>query len=103
MIVCESMLDALTCWQYGSYAVALNGLGNSLQFEQLRDLSCRELILATDNDDAGMKARDRIRKNVKNKLIRQFEIPHIKRADGKVTKDINDLTKLEFMRLRKTF
>lgn len=103
IIICESMLDALTCWQYGSYAVALNGLGNDLQFKQLRDLPCRELILATDNDIAGITARERIKKNVSNKLIREFEIPHIKRANGTVTKDINDLSKPEFMRLSKIF
>ncbi len=103
IIVCESMLDALSCWEFGSYAVALNGLGNDLQFKQLRELNCRELILATDNDEAGRKARARIRKNVRNKIIKEFDIPHIKRADGKVTKDINDLTKQEFMRLSKHF
>ena len=35
LIVCESMLDALTAWVYGKPAVALNGLGNDLQFRQL--------------------------------------------------------------------
>lgn len=103
IIVCESMLDALTCWQYGSYAVALNGLGNGLQFKQLRAMPCRELILATDNDEAGMKARARIRKNVTNKIIREYDIPHIKRENGKFTKDINDLTEAEFKRLLPLF
>lgn len=96
VIVCESMIDALTCWVYGKYAVALNGLGNDLQFKQLRQLPVRKLILATDNDSAGLKARQRIIDNVTNKLITQYVIPHIKRKDGKVTKDINDLTKEEF-------
>ena len=35
VIVCESMIDAITCWVYGKYAVALNGLGDELQFRQL--------------------------------------------------------------------
>lgn len=96
VIICESMLDALTCWVYGKVAVALNGLGNDLQFQQLRDLHCRKLILATDNDEAGMKARQRIRQNVKNKLITEYIIPA-----GK--KDINDLTESEFMRLEEVF
>lgn len=96
VIICESMLDALTCWVYGKYAVALNGLGNDLQFKQLRQLPVRKLILATDNDSAGLTARQRIIDNVTNKLITQYVIPHIKRKDGKVTKDINDLTKEEF-------
>jgi len=96
LIVCESMIDALTCWQYGKYAVALNGLGNELQFKQLRELSCRKLILATDNDKAGMSARATIAKNVKNKILTQYIIP-----EGK--KDINDLTQEEFDELREIF
>lgn len=99
VIVCESMLDALTCWVYGKYAVALNGLGNDLQFKQLRQLPVRKIILATDNDERGMQARKRIAKNVTNKLITQYVIPHIKRKDGKETKDINDLEYKEFTRL----
>lgn len=96
IIVCESMIDALTCWQYGKYAVALNGLGNDLQFKQLRDLPCRTLIIATDNDEAGMKARERISKNVKNKILKQYIFP-----EGK--KDINDLSKEEFDNLTEIF
>ena len=60
IIICESMIDALTAWVYGKYAVALNGLGTDLQFRQLRDLPCRKYILATDADKAGMDARRRI-------------------------------------------
>ncbi len=96
VIVCESMLDALTCWEYGDYAVALNGLGNGLQFKQLRDMPCRELVLATDNDEAGQNARARIRKNVRNKIIKEIVIP-----DGK--KDINELTNAEYKRARIIF
>jgi DNA primase len=101
IIVCESMLDALTCWVYGKYAVALNGLGNDLQFKQLKQLSCRTLILATDNDSRGMEARQRLRKHLEHsKIIKEYLIPHIKRPDGKITKDINDLTREEFNALR---
>ena len=96
LIVCESMIDALTCWQYGKYAVAFNGLGTDLQFRQLRELPCRKLILATDNDEAGLKARARIRKNVPNKLITEYVLP-----EGK--KDINELSKEEFDELEEDF
>ena len=96
VVVCESMIDALTCWVYGKFAVALNGLGNNLQFEQLRKLKVRKLILATDNDEAGMKARQRIAKNVTNKILTQYIIP-----EGK--KDINDLTLEEFLSLNENF
>ena len=96
LIVCESMLDALTAWQYGKYAVALNGLGNELQFKQLRELSCRKLILATDNDEAGLNAREHIRANVKNKLITEYKFP-------KGKKDLNELDFTEFENLLEIF
>ena len=96
IIVCESMIDALTCWQYDKYAVALNGLGTNYQFEQLRQLPTRHLILATDNDEAGMNARQRIAKNVPNKLITQYILP-----EGR--KDINELSKEEFDNLQEIF
>lgn len=96
LIVCESMLDALTAWVYGKPAVALNGLGSELQFKQLREVSARKLILATDNDTAGMKARKRIRANVKNKLITEYIFP-----DNR--KDLNELTKEEFKNLEEIF
>ena len=97
VIVCEGMIDALTCWVYGRYAVALNGLGNELQFKQLRDLPCRKLILATDMDKAGKSARDRIRKNVPNKIITEY-VWNVDKA-----KDINDMDKQMFDRLEEIF
>jgi DNA primase len=96
VIVCESMLDALTAWVYGKPALALNGLGTELQFEQLRHLPFRKIILATDNDEAGMKARKRIRANVKNKIITEYILP-------KGKKDLNELTEEEFNNLEEVF
>lgn len=96
IIVCESMLDALTCWVYGKYAVALNGTGSELQYNQLNELGCRKLILATDNDDAGRKARFNIREKVKNKLITEYVLPSNR-------KDINELSQEEFENLSEVF
>ena len=96
VIVCESMIDALTAWQYGKYTLAMSGLGTRLQFQQLSNLPCRKLILATDNDKAGMEARKRIRANVRNKIITEYLLP-----EGK--KDLNDLTKEEFDNLQEVF
>lgn len=96
VIVCESMIDALTAWQFGKYAVALNGLGTQYQYEQLRKLPCRKLILATDNDEAGMQARKRLRKNVTNKIITEYQFP-----DG--VKDLNDLVNSDFSALVEVF
>ena len=96
IIICESMIDAITVWAYGKYAVALNGLGNELQFKQLNEMPCRKFILATDNDEAGMKARSRIRKNIHNKLVTEYILPSNR-------KDINDLSKEEFDNLIEVF
>lgn len=93
VIVCESMLDALSFWTIKRYAVALNGLGTELQYRQLRELPCRELILCTDMDESGMRARDRIRKNVTNKLITEYILP-----EGR--KDANECTKEELKGLK---
>ena len=93
VIVCESMLDALSFWTVEKYAVALNGLGNELQMKQLRELPCRELILCTDMDEAGLKARERIRKNIKNKIIAEYILPN-----GR--KDANECTKEELKELK---
>lgn len=94
IFVCESMLDALPIWTHpGCYAIALNGLGSSTQLKELNNLPCRKLILATDNDEAGLNARYKIKQQVPNKIVSQVIIPN-----GK--KDINDLSYDEFENLR---
>lgn len=93
VIVCESMLDALSFWTVGKCAVALNGLGNELQFKQLRELPCRKIILATDMDERGLSARKRIRFNLQNKkIVTEYYFPN-----GK--KDANDCTAEELRAL----
>ena len=97
IIVCESMLDALSFWTVNKYAVALNGLGNELQFKQLRELPCRKIILATDMDERGLAARKRIRMNMQNtKIITEYYFP-------KGRKDANECTKEELMNLQEVF
>lgn len=94
IIVCESMLDALSFWTVGKYAVALNGLGNELQFKQLRELPCRKIILATDMDERGLAARKRIKENLHNtKIVTEYIFP-------KGRKDANECTKEELMNLQ---
>ena len=97
IIVCESMLDALSFWTVGKYAVALNGLGNELQFKQLRELPCRKIILATDMDERGLVARKRIRQNMQNtKIITEYIFP-------KGRKDANECSREELMNLEEVF
>ena len=82
-VVCESIFNCLTCWKYGLPAVALLGTGAYEQYKVLESLTVRKLILGLDPDDAGRKGADRIRKNVRGKIITEYAIP-----EGY---DINDL------------
>lgn len=96
IIICESMINAITCYVYGKPAVALNGTGTDYQIQQLRKLNCRKLILALDSDAAGMKGTDKLIKTLRPyKIVTQLEIPS--------GKDINDLTKDEFENLFEKF
>lgn len=90
VIICESMIDALTCWQYGKYAVALNGLGTASQIKALRSAPYRHYILATDMDEAGIKARNHLAKQLSNKIITYYK------WDINKAKDINDMSKEMF-------
>ena len=93
----ESMIDAITIWTHcDKYAVALNGLGNDLQFSQLNDMPNRTFILATDNDSAGIKARIRLKKYITNKIIKEIILPSNR-------KDINECTYNEFENIKITF
>lgn len=97
IIICESMIDALTCWVYGKYAVALNGTGNENQFKTLRNMPNRKFILATDMDEAGLKARERIRQSLGNKIVTEYV------WDINIAKDINDMSKEYFDSLKEVF
>lgn len=93
VIICESIINCLTCFGYGKYAVALNGTGTPFQYSQLLKLPVRKYILALDPDAAGNKGRAKLRKALSGKkMVTEYIIP-----EGK---DINDLTKEEFDNLQ---
>ncbi len=75
--------------------MALNGTGTSYQYKQLKELSCRKLILALDPDEAGEKGCAKLKDNINNKIITKLKIPY--------GKDINDLSKEEFYNLQEIF
>ncbi len=87
LIICESMIDCILLWQQDFYAVALNGTGNELQINQLKQLPVRKLILATDNDKAGKLARKKLRNSLKNKLITEINFPENRKDIGECTID----------------
>jgi len=95
--VCEGLFDCLRLWCNNRPAVAGFGcLFNSLQIEQINNLPTRHIILATDNDTAGIKARQVLRQKIKGKIITEVVIP-----EGK--KDIGELTDKEIQTLREVF
>ena len=81
--IVESFLNCLTLWKYGIPSMALIGTGNKHQYDILSKLPVRSYILAFDPDNAGYKATQRFRRNVKNKLIKEVVY--------KDDRDINDL------------
>ena len=96
VIICESMINALTCYVYGKPAVALNGTGTAYQINQLKKSNIRKFILALDPDVAGRKGAANLRKQLAPyKIITEYKIP-----EGK---DINDLTEEEFKNLKEIF
>lgn len=96
VIICESMINAITCYVYGKPALALNGTGTDYQIEQLKKLNVRKYILALDPDEAGRKGTVRLRNGLQGKkIITEYIIPP--------GKDINDLTLDEFKNLVEIF
>ena len=87
VFICESMIDALLLWQAGYYAFALNGLGSAKQIEELKRLSIRKYILCTDNDKAGMKAREVLKKALTNKVLTEIIFPEDRKDVGECTKE----------------
>lgn len=92
LFVTESIINALTLWTWGYVAVALLGTGNPYQLDQLRRLGVNDIVLCMDGDDAGSRATNRIRKSLSNvSVIWSVQMP--------AGKDVNDLTKDEFIKL----
>ncbi len=87
--VCESQINALTCWSWGYPAIALFGTGSKKQYEILNKSGIRHYYLCFDGDVAGEKGASRFIENInKYTIITKINIP--------IGKDVNDLTKEEF-------
>ena len=89
VIVCESQINALTCWSYGYPAIALFGAGTTKeQIDELNKTGIKHYILAYDPDQAGDKGKARFKKYIrKDVFVDSLELPK--------GKDINDLSKEE--------
>lgn len=84
--ICEGLFDCLRLWCNGKVAVAGFGcLFNSYQVKQIQDLPCRTVVLALDNDEAGWKANERLRKLLTNKIIKEVVLPEGRKDIGACT------------------
>lgn len=93
--VCESQINALTCWSLGIPAIALIGTGSTEQYKILNKSPIRHYYLAFDGDKAGQLGVQRFLNNIrKDVLVDVLKIPH--------GKDINDLSKLDIKNLYNT-
>lgn len=94
--ICESILNCLSAWRSGHYAVALNGTGSYSQIQDLKKLNYRKFVLALDPDEAGINGCRKIYEALKNeKLITRVLIPK--------NHDLNDLTDEEINNLQEFY
>ena len=84
VIVTESFFNTLTCWKFNKPSVALMGTGTKNQYEILRKLPAKKLILALDPDEAGERGISKLVDSLKHdKILTRLRIPQ--------GKDLNDL------------
>lgn len=91
IFITESVFNCLTLWIWGFESVALIGLGNDYQFNILKKLPNRLFYTCMDGDNAGREAAKKINQKLFNKFV--FNI------DMLDSKDVNDLSKEQFLEL----
>ena len=87
--ITESEIDALSLISYGKFAVAI--MGSHISEAQCRELELspfRKFVIATDNDDAGRKGAQQIKRLL---IPKGFRFTNLKWNTD--LKDINDLVK----------
>lgn len=92
VIICESIINALTLWQWGYYAVALIGLGTSEQVKMINWRKWKSIYLCFDGDPAGRRATAR--------WIKALPMRNVYFYDMIEGKDVNDLSREEFEALQ---
>lgn len=92
IIICESIINALTLWTYGFVAVALMGTGNVYQIKQLRSLGVLSFVLCMDGDDAGARATAKLYKQLS-------DIAMIWKIDMIPGEDVNSIEEIQFREL----
>lgn len=93
LYITESIIDALTIWVYGGYAISLMGLGGFEQYDILKNIpGIRAYVLALDNDSAGWTAMDKLKEAINGaKLLYEFPFP-------RKVNDINEMSYEQFIK-----
>lgn len=95
LYVCESIIDALTCWTHRVPAVAIMGaLPTNQQLKLLEQFPARKIVIALDNpsvDEAGKQGSIRLADGLgRTKLVQFLKFP-----EG--VKDVNEMTEEQFL------
>lgn len=83
--ICESIIDCLRLACNNIPAIALNGLGSDYQYKLIKDLGIKSIVLATDMDEPGQKARANIKKRIKGVFFKEAILPKGKKDIGECT------------------
>lgn len=92
LLICESIINALTARALGYHAVALLGTGNVYQIQQLKESGIPEFVICMDGDDAGRRATNKLKRALSKNAI----IWTINMIDGE---DVNSITADQFHQL----
>lgn len=90
-IITEGPFDCLTAYEYGFPAIATLGTPSLNQISHINNSCITTLYTMFDNDEAGQKFTEFLKKRISKRIL----IIEVKIPQGK--KDINDLTKVEFL------
>lgn len=91
-ILTEGPIDALTGWSFGWPTIATLGNVSDYQIEQINKSCLNTIYIATDNDAAGNKIRQYVKKKLNKRiLVYDINIP-------KPFKDLNDLDYETFLK-----
>lgn len=92
LYIVESFFNCLTLAKWGYNAIAMMGTGSIYQYKLINKLPFRTIHLCLDGDMAGMHGTIRLEEAIdKGKLVYVHVLPN--------GKDVNDLTKEEFLEL----
>lgn len=74
LVICEAEIDALSWWTAGIPAIAVGGVAFSdKQADIIRRLPFDTLVLAGDNDSAGQKFNDRVKRSLRGVQLRTVD------------------------------